>query len=154
MPHRITVLLALGAVIVLLGGGGLAALESDTVSTYWDGVWWALSLMTTVGFIGERPETVGGRVLSAVLMISGFALMTLTTAAIASLFVREEEAPDRFQEHAFEQCVLDRFDELDARLTSIEQALPVQGRTSATVGGDEPADAGNADPASRTTGRP
>ena len=73
MPHRITVLLALGAVIVLLGGGGFAALESDTVSTYWDGVWWALSLMTTVGFIGERPETVGGRVLSAVLMISGFA---------------------------------------------------------------------------------
>jgi len=146
-PHRIALLLGLGALIVLLGGGGFAALESDTVSSYWGGVWWALSLMTTVGFIGERPETVAGRVLSAVLMISGFALMTLTTAAIASLFVREEEAPERSQEHAFEQRVLDRFDELDARLDSIEQALPVQGRTS-------PAVAENADPVSPTTERP
>jgi hypothetical protein len=63
-PHRIALLLGLGALIVLLSGGGFAALESDTVSTYWGGVWWALSLMTTVGFIGEKPETVAGRVSS------------------------------------------------------------------------------------------
>ena len=123
-PHRIAVLLGVGTVIVLLAGGGFAAVESQTVSTYWGGVWWALSLMTTVGFIGETPETVAGRMLSAVLMVSGFALMTLTTAAIASLFVREEEEPDKVQERAFEQRVLDRLDELSARLEAIEQALP------------------------------
>jgi hypothetical protein len=123
-PLRVALLLGLGAVLVLLAGGGFAALESRSVSTYWEGVWWALSLMTTVGFVGETPETVAGRVLSGALMVSGFALMTLTTAAIASLFVREEEAPDKQQEHAFEQRVLDRLDELSARLDAIERALP------------------------------
>jgi hypothetical protein len=123
-PHRIAFLLGVGAVIVLLAGGGFAALESQAVSTYWGGVWWALSLMTTVGFVGETPDTVAGRILSAALMVSGFALMTLTTAAIASLFVREEEAPEKQQEHAFEQSVLRRLDALDARLDAIERALP------------------------------
>lgn len=35
----------------------------------------------------------GGRIISAVLMVAGFILMALVTAAIASLFVREEEEP-------------------------------------------------------------
>lgn len=121
--HRVLSLLAIGAVTVLLAGGGFAALESRTASSYWDGLWWALSLMTTVGFIGETPESTGGRILSAILMVSGFALMTLTTAAIASLFVREEEGPERRQERDFERELLDRLDGLSTRLDAIEQAL-------------------------------
>jgi Ion channel len=89
--HRLPVFLLLGVVVLLLAGAGFVALESNVVHTYWEGLWWALSLMTTVGFVGESPETTGGRILSAALMVSGFALLTLTTAAIASLFVREEE---------------------------------------------------------------
>ena len=87
------------------------ALESKTVGNYWEGLWWALSLMTTVGFVGESPETASGRILSAVLMVSGFAMMTLTTAAIASLFVREEE-PAEATERTFERAVMVRLDEL------------------------------------------
>ena len=80
---RLAVFLVVGVLLVLLAGAGFAALESSTVSNYWDGLWWALSLMTTVGFVGETPETTGGRILSSVLMISGFALLTVTTAAVA-----------------------------------------------------------------------
>lgn len=125
--RRVLLLLAVGAVTVLLAGGGFAALESQTVPGYWDGLWWALSLMTTVGFIGETPETTGGRLLSALLMVSGFALMTLTTAAIASLFVREVEEPERLQERDFERQMLDRLDGLATRLEAIERALPERG---------------------------
>jgi len=35
-------------------------------------------------------------------MVSGFALLALTTAAIASLFVREDETPVERREAAFE----------------------------------------------------
>ncbi len=87
-------------------------------------MWWALSLMTTVGFVGETPETTGGRILSAVLMLGGFAILALTTAAIASLFVREEEAPFEKSERAFERETIVRLDELSARLERIERALP------------------------------
>ena len=121
--RRLPLLLASGAVVVLLAGGGFAALESDTVSNYWEGVWWALSLMTTVGFVGESPVTTAGRVLSAAMMVLGFGLLTLTTAAIASLFVREQEEPVVAMEQAFERMVAIRLDEMAARLERIEAAV-------------------------------
>lgn len=124
-PRRRTIawLLALAPFVVLLAGAGFAALEQDTVSSYWEGLWWALSLMTTVGFVGESPETTGGRILSSVLMLSGFALLTLATAALASLFVREEEIPTEERERDFELAALSRLEELAARLDAIEAAL-------------------------------
>ena len=124
--HRLPLFLLVGAVIALVAGAGFAALESNTVSTYWEGLWWALSLMTTVGFVGESPETTGGRILSAALMISGFALLTLSTAAIASLFVHEEERPVHDEERAFEATVIARLDALGTRLEAIERLLPAE----------------------------
>ena len=115
--------LPLSAIAVLLAGGGFAALETKNVSSYAEGVWWALSLMTTVGFVGESPETVGGRILSAVLMLVGFGLLSMTTAVIASLFVREDEAPEERREHVFEQEALHRLEDLSRRLDQLERSL-------------------------------
>ena len=57
-------------------------------------------------------------------MVSGFALLTVTTAAVASLFVREEEQPAEALDRAFEAVVLSRLDEMAHRLDAIERALP------------------------------
>jgi voltage-gated potassium channel len=78
-------------VLVLVAGGAAAAVETDTIDGFWAGAWWALSLMMTVGFVGPEPLTTAGRVISVVLMVSGFVLLATVTATIASLFVREEE---------------------------------------------------------------
>ena len=129
----VTSLLVLAPLIVLLAGAGFAALESDTGVLILEGLWWSLSLMTTVGFVGEAPETTGGRVLSGVLMLSGFALLAVATAAIASLFVREEEEPEELRERQFEREALRRFDELAERLTAIEQALADKRRPGASA---------------------
>jgi voltage-gated potassium channel len=107
-------------VVLLAAGGGFAALESDSVESFWEGVWWALSLMTTVGFIGHEPSTVAGRLLSAVLMVTGFALLAMTTAAVASLFVREDEAPEERAVRAFEASVLIELRDLRERLERFE----------------------------------
>ena len=109
--------------VVLIAGGGLAALETDTVGSYGDGLWWALSLMTTVGFAGDTPLTVAGKVLSGVLMLLGFVLLSLTTAALASLFVREDEAPTEERERTFERTTLHELRQLSARLEAIEERL-------------------------------
>lgn len=122
---RLTAFVVIGAALVLLAGGGFAALESDSVATYWQGLWWALSLMTTVGFVGDAPTTGGGRIISAVLMLSGFALMSLTTAAIASLFVGEEAEPAEAKERAFERELLAAVNDLSDRLRVIERAVAV-----------------------------
>jgi voltage-gated potassium channel len=123
LRRRLTVLWTAAAALVMAAGGGFAAVESHLVSGYWQGVWWALSLMTTVGFVGESPETVSGRVLSAVLMVAGFALMALTTAALATILVREEEEPTIQAERDFERSTRQVLAEISARLDAIERGL-------------------------------
>lgn len=119
--RRLRYLLPAAAFVVVLAGGGFAALEAHTAKTFGDGVWWALSLVTTVGFVGETPATPGGRVLAGGLMLFGFALLSLTTAALASLFVREDETPAEQRDAEFESKVLGELCNLGERLRQIEQ---------------------------------
>lgn len=124
--RRLQFLIPAAAVAVLVGGGALAALETDTVESYWEGAWWALSLMTTVGFVGGIPHTVEGKLASAVLMVFGFLLLAMTTAAIASLFVREDEEPEEKLERSFEHRVLEELSELRAQVEQIRAQLPLE----------------------------
>jgi voltage-gated potassium channel len=113
--------------VILTAGAGFAAFDRAAVGSYAEGVWWALSLATTVGFAGQAPTTTAGYVLSAAVMLVGFWLLTLTTAAIASLFVREEEEPAQETEIALEVEILTRLDEVSRRLEEIERQLAVRG---------------------------
>lgn len=58
LRRRLVLVVAVGAALVLLSGGAFAAFEDRTVGSYWDGLYWALSLMTTVGFIGGSPRRI------------------------------------------------------------------------------------------------
>lgn len=116
----------------MVAGGGLAATEADTVRTYWDGVMWALSLMTTVGFIGGVPTSAGGKLIAAVLMLFGFVLLAFTAAAVASLFVHDDEAPVEANERAFEAFVREELRALRAEFAALAhessvRAKPVRG---------------------------
>jgi voltage-gated potassium channel len=120
LRRRLVIFVAIGAALVLLAGGAFAAFEDRAVGSYWDGLYWALSLMTTVGFIGASPQSTEGRLVAAVLMISGFAMVTLVTAAISSLFIREQERPDRESDDAFEAQVLRILEDLSERIGRLE----------------------------------
>jgi len=87
-------------VTIVVAAGAAAAIETHTVESYWRGLWWSISLLTTVGFIGEPPRTAAGAVLSVVLMVTGFLLLAMVSASLASLFVREEEAPREAREES------------------------------------------------------
>jgi voltage-gated potassium channel len=130
--------LPFGTVAVLLGGGGLAAFEAEAAKSYWDGVLWSLSLMTTVGFVGGVPTTAGGKAIAAMLMLFGFAFLAMTTAAVASLFVREDEAPFEEKERAFEREVLGELRALRSRLDRLEADHPSASTGSRSSSTDAP----------------
>jgi voltage-gated potassium channel len=108
---------------LLLSAGAFAAVETESVHSYWEGLWWSLSLVSTVGFAGAAPTTAVGKIVSAALMVLGFVLLATTTAAVASLFVRQDELPEDVRKLEFEGDALDALRHLDARLEAIEGAL-------------------------------
>jgi len=123
LRRRLPIAIPLIAVVVLVAGGALAALETDTVNDFGEGVWWAVSLVSTVGFAGDTPQTTGGRLISGVLMLVGFATLSVVTAAIASLLVVEEEEPELEQVRVSEREVLAELQRVRGRLEALEARL-------------------------------
>ncbi len=115
--------LIVSSAVLVLGAGAAAAFESDTVGSFWRGLWWAVSLMTTVGYVGGPPKTSQGAVISVVLMLTGFLLLSLVSAALASLFVREDEEPIERRELATERQLLETLGVILERLESLEAAV-------------------------------
>ncbi len=109
--------------IIVVSAGAAAAIETDTVTSYWRGLWWAISLITTVGFIGAPPSTDEGAALSVVLMVVGFLLLAMVSASLAALFVHDEERPHEAREESTEAAILAALQSLEARLASIERRL-------------------------------
>jgi cytochrome bd-type quinol oxidase subunit 1 len=112
--------------LVVVAGAAAAAIETRTVSSFGRGLWWATSLITTVGFVGEPPETPAGVVLSAILMIVGFLLLAMVSASLAAVFVRQEEVPFEAEEASADQRILDTLERLERRLQSIEDKMNAQ----------------------------
>lgn len=74
--------------LAFVGGGLFYKLEgSQTIPTYWDGVWFAFVTMTTVGYGEYIPHTALGRIFAVVLMIVGIGFLGMLTASIASVFM-------------------------------------------------------------------
>jgi len=110
------------ALVCLLGGAGAAAaLESDTVPSFWGGLWWALSLMTNLGYVYGPPRTTTATVISVVLMVTGFLLLSLLSATLAALFIRSEERPVERLTTDLEREILARLEDISHRVESLER---------------------------------
>jgi voltage-gated potassium channel len=80
---------ALIAFLVVLGGGAaFASLEKDQGITAWDGVWWAVTTVTTVGYGDVSPTTDEGRAIAIMIMFIGIGFVALLTAFVAERFIR------------------------------------------------------------------
>jgi voltage-gated potassium channel len=69
---------------------GFAAVEqgsNENVESTWDGLWWALTTMTTVGYGDITPVTESGRMIAAVVMVIGIGFLTLLIGSAAERFV-------------------------------------------------------------------
>ena len=63
-------------------------LEGSNIKTFSDGLWWAVTTVTTVGYGDRFPTTPEGRILAVMLMLVGISLVGVITASVASWFVR------------------------------------------------------------------
>jgi voltage-gated potassium channel len=81
-----SILLAyIGAVQITITERGV---EGSNIKNFGDGLWWAVTTVTTVGYGDRFPTTTTGRVLAVCLMLVGISLMGVITASVAAWFVK------------------------------------------------------------------
>ena len=57
-----------------------------------DSLWWAIVTITTIGYGDYYPVTVPGRWAAAALMVGGFAVLSMVTAAVSSWLIESVTA--------------------------------------------------------------
>jgi voltage-gated potassium channel len=84
--NRLGTTLGISLVVILVAGLLMAAIE-PSVTTPWDGIWWAWVTVTTVGYGDIVPTTAAGKMFGALLILLGVGLFSLMTASFSSFFI-------------------------------------------------------------------
>jgi voltage-gated potassium channel len=77
------------ALIALTGAAAFSAAQPG--EDFFDGIYWAISTMTTVGYGDELPTTVEAKLLAMALMVVGIGYFAVVTGALADRFIRRDE---------------------------------------------------------------
>jgi voltage-gated potassium channel len=116
--HGLQYVLALGG-LLLVACAGLVTLferESDgSIRNFGDGLWWAVTTITTVGYGDKFPVTTEGRGIAIFLMLVGITLFGLITANIAAFLVK----PASGEKAATLDAVLEQLRSLEAKLDQL-----------------------------------
>ena len=106
--------------VTLVSGVAMWLVDREEFPNIWLGLWWAVQTVTTVGYGDVTPTSPAGRVIAAVIMVSGIGFLTVVTATISAIFI--ESARRRLQVES-EERVHERLDGIAERLERIERAL-------------------------------
>jgi voltage-gated potassium channel len=112
---RFIALLTVAAVVV--GGSVEALVDTNDFHTTWDGIWWAVVTVTTVGYGDSYPTSVEGRIVAMVVMIVGIGFLSVLTASIASVFVKSDRGDET-------EAILTALADLREEVAELRQQLP------------------------------
>lgn len=75
------------ALLTVVAGLVIRITDPHEIHSYGEGLWWAIQTVTTVGYGDVVPQSVLGRLMAALIMITGIAFLTVTTAAVTNIFI-------------------------------------------------------------------
>lgn len=111
----------LTGLVVLAGGTAFVEVEHAQHLSLNDGIWWALTTVTTVGYGDIVPRTGLGRIIAGVVMLSGIGFVALLTAAAAHRFIATSEEVE-----SVEASILREVRELRRQIDSLTNASSEQ----------------------------
>lgn len=112
-PTAMPYVIGLGGVTMAIAGAGFYWLE-PTVETYGDGLWLAFVSAATVGYGDLVPTTPAARFFAAIMVLVGYAVISMVTASIAAFFIGEDEKRLRRETHQDIKALRDEVAQLRA----------------------------------------
>jgi voltage-gated potassium channel len=107
--------------LTVIAGAVQSTVNSGDFTTFWNGVWWAVQTVTTVGYGDLKITTTSGRIIAIGVMLLGVGFLAVLTATIASHFVQVDQHSETCEVletlHRIEADMAD----LKARLASRQQ---------------------------------
>ncbi len=117
--------------LTVIAGAVQSTIDTRDFETFWDGVWWAVVTVTTVGYGDLVPHTVAGRIIAMCLMLLGIGFLAVLTATVASHFVQVDQG-DANQE------VLETLKRIEADVAELKRMrLSVRGKALRSVGNQQ-----------------
>jgi voltage-gated potassium channel len=81
----------LAALLIIIVFGLVVSGVDPGIKTPWDGLWWALSTISTVGYGDVVPTSALGRLLGTGLVVLGLGVFVVITANFLALFLRKNK---------------------------------------------------------------
>lgn len=81
-------------IITIIGSFAIYFFERDsstTIKSYGDALWWSIVTVTTVGYGDISPTTSAGRVIAAILMLSGIGFLSMLTSTVSTYFITKTD---------------------------------------------------------------
>ena len=122
--HQLGTTLAVAFVTMMLSGIIISRID-PSIGTVWDGMWWAWTTMSTVGYGDVVPHNAAGRLFGSLLILFGVVLLSLLTANLAAFFIGGDVEKIEQDEKEADRLLK----EISARLERIERLLEEQPNT-------------------------
>lgn len=136
LAHRGLNYVLLVATMLVFAAAGLELTFERTapgsnIHSYSDGLWWAATTITTVGYGDRFPVTAAGRGVAVVVMVTGIALFGTIAASVSSYFVTQKT--DAAEESMAE--LGDRLERIEKLLMELQQAPKAAPSAPASLAG-------------------
>jgi voltage-gated potassium channel len=93
LVRAVVTIVAVAVILVLIGGAVARLVEPETFTSLGLAYWWAITTVTTVGYGDVVPEDAVGRIVGALLMLTGLSLIpTLTSVVVSTLISKRSRA--------------------------------------------------------------
>ncbi len=115
VQHHLGNSLIIMLLVVVVAGIVIAYIDPG-IKSPWEGIWWALATVTTVGYGDVVPVSEQGRIVGIILLLLSVVLLSLVTANISAFLVSRGAVKG-------ESEVNDRLKQMEKRLERIERLL-------------------------------
>jgi voltage-gated potassium channel len=105
--EEIVLFLMSTCILLYIAGMGIYYFENEAqpenYRSMFDGLWWAVATLTTVGYGDIYPITVGGKIFTFIILILGLGIIAVPTGMVASPLAKARKEEDELDPGAEKQ---------------------------------------------------